>query len=427
MDLINSIPDEWQDCLKAGNQTHTEGEFFATIMQNDGTIGDVYRYQAGFLEHFALGPTGILTYQQDRARPGTRIRNNINWPRLTELKRLRVVTDTSSDTPTFTVISFLLQSRGNLDVYEANVFSHTYTHPSITCTLWTALAKEWRESLHVRHRHTESFALATFGDPQYNLYKLTTQLNAIVTEPKRIETLWKIMNNSLYIGEIGRNYQLNIKNIPPNDPRALAGHCIYSGHAFDPQYRAIHRTTDPLLIPATYAHILWTGHTANLVWKEADFLAQAMNLPPVTNNFNSYQDTLRFIESADLTEEATIITVNLILEVIWTLYTSEKELNELYKNGSSTIPDKQIDLWPRTCVTTFRFHATKLALSHRHTMKIILSKSMPIRNKMLRDTKHYTQLTNNEITMYSETWTKTDLVQITNGALVVNPFRREPP
>ena len=427
MAIIDSIPDEWQDCLKNGNQTHAEGEFFATVMQADGRIGDVYRFHAGLLEHFAIGPNGTLVYQQDRARPGTRVRNNFNWPRLSELKRLRVVTDTSPNIPTFTVISFLLQSAGNLDVYQSNIFLHAYTHPSITCTSWRDLAKEWRESLHPRHRHTESFALATFGDPQFNLHKLTTQFNAIVTEPKRIETLWKIMNDSLYIGDTGRNYQLNIKKVPPNDPRALAGNCIYSGHTFDPQYRAIHRFTNPLPIPATYAHILWTGHTAGLVWKEADFLAQAMNLPPVTLNLNSYQDIFRFIESADLTDEPTIITVSLMIEAIWTLYASEKELNDLYKNGSNTIPDKQIDLWPRTCVVTFRFHVTKLALSHRHSMKIVRNKSMPVRNKILRDTKHYTKLTNNEITMYTETWLKTDLVQITNGALVVKPFRREPP
>ena len=112
--------------------------------------------------------------------------------------------------------------------------------------------------------------------------------------------------------------------------------------------------------------------------------------------------------AADLTDEPTIITVSLMLEAIWTLYASEKELNDLYKNGSNTIPDKQIDLWPRTCVVTFRFHVTKLALSHRHSMKIVRSKSMLVRNKILRDTKHYTKLTNNEITMYTETWLKTD-------------------
>ena len=77
-------------------------------------------------------------------------------------------------------------------------------------------------------RHTTAFAIATFGDPQYDLHSLTTQLNALVTEPKRIEMLWKLVNNSLYVGDIGRNYQLDIKKVPEGDlrakgdPRALA-------------------------------------------------------------------------------------------------------------------------------------------------------------------------------------------------------------
>ena len=128
-----------------------------------------------------------------------------------------------------------------------------------------------------------------------------------------------------------------------------------------------------------------------------------------------------------MTNEATIIRTNLMLEAVWTLYSREKELNDLYKNGTNAIPDKTIDLWPKACVTTFRFYVVKIALSHRHTMKIARSRSMPVRNKLLRDTKHYDQLNTNEITMYNNTWVKTDLVQITNEALVVKPFRREPP
>jgi len=192
-------------------------------------------------------------------------------------------------------------------------------------------------------------------------------------------------------------------------------------------YRAVHRTTNPRPIPATYAHILWTGHTADLVWKEADLLAVAMNIPPVTRNLNSYQDVFRYIESADLTDEATIITSNLMIEAIWTLYAREKELNDLYKNGTIVVPDKVIDLWPRRSVAYFRYRTVDLALSHRHTMKIVRSREMTVRNKLLRDTRHYTKLTNDELAMYTETWLKTDLVQITNGALVVKPFRREPP
>ena len=116
-----------------------------------------------------------------------------------------------------------------------------------------------------------------------------------------------------------------------------------------------------------------------------------------------------------------------MLEVIWTLYTSEKELNDLYKNGSEDIPDKKLDLWTRTCIITFRSHVVKLALTHRHIMHIARSKKLPVRSQLLRDTKHYAQLTNDETIMYNNTWVRSDLVQITNRALVVKPFRREPP
>ena len=426
--LRNSIPQEWQTCLKRGNLgRHQEGDFLATLLV-DGSIGDVYKFHAGLLQHFAMGPHASLLDQHDSARPGTRDRHGrAHWPSLNNLKKLRVLTDSSSNPPTYSVVSFLFQSPANLEVYQSNVFSNAYEHPTITSTGWRDMAKEWRESLHSRHRHTENFANATFGDPQYDLFKLTTQFNALVTESKRIETLWKIMNKSLYIGDTGRNYQLNIKKVPPNDPRALAGNCIFSGHVFNPLYRAVHRTTNPRPIPATYAHILWTGHTADLVWKEADLLAVAMNIPPVTRNLNSYQDVFRYIESADLTDEATIITSNLMIEAIWTLYAREKELNDLYKNGTIVVPDKVIDLWPRRSVAYFRYRTVDLALSHRHTMKIVRSREMTVRNKLLRDTRHYTKLTNDELAMYTETWLKTDLVQITNGALVVKPFRREPP
>jgi hypothetical protein len=182
-----------------------------------------------------------------------------------------------------------------------------------------------------------------------------------------------------------------------------------------------------MVVPATYNHIFWTGNTVAAIWGEADFLTKAMGLPQVTADFSSYRDVYTFIEKADLTLESTIITASLMLEVIWTLYTSEKELNDIHKNGSETIPDRKIDLWTRTCITAFRSRVVKLALSHRHLMRIYGSKKLPVRTQLLRDTKHYTQRTDDETTLYTNTWLRTDLVQITNRALVVKPFRREPP
>ena len=154
------------------------------------------------------------------------------------------------------------------------------------------------------------------------------------------------------------------------DPRALAGTCIYSGHRFDPQYKALDRKTDPMVVPATYDHIFWTGNAAAAVWNEADYIANAMGLPRVTDHLTSYLDVYKYIEGADLTQESTIITVGLMLEAIWTLYASEKELNDLHKNGTESVLDKKIDLWTRTCVVTFRAHVVKLALSHRHIMRM---------------------------------------------------------
>ena len=72
------------------------------------------------------------------------------------------------------------------------------------------------------------------------------------------------------------------------------------------------------MVTATYAHIFWTGNAAAAVWREADFLASAMNLPPVTTTLDSYLGIYSYIESADLTHEPTIITIGLILEAIWT-------------------------------------------------------------------------------------------------------------
>jgi len=116
------------------------------------------------------------------------------------------------------------------------------------------------------------------------------------------------------------------------------------------------------VVTATYAHIFWTGNAAAAVWREADFLASAMNLPPVTATLDSHLGIYSYIESADLTQESTIITIGLMLEAIWTLYASEKHLNDAHKNGTETIPDKQIDLWRSLLKTTMSLTPLRILL-----------------------------------------------------------------
>ena len=64
---------------------------------------------------------------------------------------------------------------------------------------------------------------------------------------------WVPLVSLVYIGDIGRNYQLTIKNVPPDDPRALAANCIiYSGHAFNPLCRL--QSDPPHGEPVTYQY-----------------------------------------------------------------------------------------------------------------------------------------------------------------------------
>ena len=60
-------------------------------------------------------------------------------------------------------------------------------------------------------------------------------------------------------------------------------------------------------------------------------------------------------------------------------------------------------------------------------MRAIRERKKLTRSKMLTDTKHYAKLSDEETRMYNLSWVRTELVQITNGALVVKPHRREPP
>ena len=206
-------------------------------MHGDGAIGDVYRYSDGYLEHHSIETAGVLVKIPQRARPNTYVHGGPNWPKLSDLKRLRVTSDTSTRIPTYTIISFMMPSTGQPKPCHFNVLSHAYTHPHISGTSWRNIAKQWRDSLHVRHRHTSEFALATFSDPDYDLRKLTTQFNALPTEPKRIETLWKLMNKSLYIGEVGMNYT---NSISKRSQQATLGR--WRGHVYTLAIGSIHNT-----------------------------------------------------------------------------------------------------------------------------------------------------------------------------------------
>ena len=71
--------------------------------------------------------------------------------------------------------------------------------------------------------------------------------------------------------------------------------------------------------------------------------------------------------------------------------------------------------------------AVTVALSHRHTMRTVRNRSIPVQRRNLQDAKHYIKLTETEKQSYLDTWLKSDLVEVKNDVLVAKPFRREPP
>ena len=61
--LLDSIPSAWRECTQNGNQTHAQGEFFATVMHADGGIGDIIiqipRRAIGTLRRRTVGHTSV--------------------------------------------------------------------------------------------------------------------------------------------------------------------------------------------------------------------------------------------------------------------------------------------------------------------------------------------------------------------------------
>ena len=130
MSIIDSIPRQWQGVLLRGNQRGFVNEkFYATVLFNQGgrhgAIGDVYQYRNGRLHWFDMDDQGNLTDLDQHARPGAG-----TWPGLNRLKRLRVVTNSSTDIDSYRVISFMFLDPANLrnptarrpQVFNDNVF-----------------------------------------------------------------------------------------------------------------------------------------------------------------------------------------------------------------------------------------------------------------------------------------------------------------
>ena len=128
---------------------------------------------------------------------------------------------------------------------------------------------------------------------------------------------------------------------------------------------------------------------------------------------------------------------------LWVLYTSDKEINTLKQNNK--LDDTTIDEWPQHVLSHYLRlvqDEVKLLPHTEQELQLKAKKVNPSNGKFIPiyDVREQTlqrtalpvidlkQLSECHVELYNETWCKLDaFVEITNGALVVKPFRREPP
>ena len=132
-----------------------------------------------------------------------------------------------------------------------------------------------------------------------------------------------------------------------------------------------------------------------------------------------------------------------MLAALWVLYTSDKEINTLKQKNE--LDDKTIDNWPNHVLSHYLRlvqDEIKLLPHHEQELQLKAKKLSPTTNKLvpIYDVREQTlrrtalpvidleNLNACHIDLFNQTWCILDtLVEITNGALVVKPFRREPP
>ena len=257
---------------------------------------------------------------------------------------------------------------------------------------------------------------------------MVTDLNKLLIVPKKKEILWRLLNNSLFVGNVARQYQTRVKKVPMLSDILVPSHCIYSNHTFSAPYTPTNPKPTYNVI-ASYDHILWTGNVAKNTWKHTNFILNTMS---VVNPIKHWHDVFKVIEGTNFSDIKSIYLTNILTSTLWVLYNMYKHLTDSYT--TQTLTDATIDLWPQAVITALNNELTLQAQLlpaisrqvdiHHHTSNL---KEKARATALFPEADCLGKLTPQALQAYQETWYHTNLVEVTNQALVVKPFRREPP
>ena len=69
------------------------------------------------------------------------------------------------------------------------------------------ISQRWRQQQGSRHKDIENFAHTAFGDTKHDLMQVMTTIKYIPIQDKVRDTIYKIINNGLYIRLVAHTYQ----------------------------------------------------------------------------------------------------------------------------------------------------------------------------------------------------------------------------
>ena len=177
-------------------------------------------------------------------------------------------------------------------------------------------------------------------------------LKHVPCESKKVEVMWKLIDNGLYIGARAHNYLVNYKNKHPDGENTIPKHCIFLLHTSVPTYRPIHPKPIKSTI-GTYEYVLWDSMPAKNVWELAKTTLSNLQIP---HTIRTWKDIFQILDDdyKDIIEDIKlIIKHNIILASIYSIYASYKSLTELEISGKLT--NKDIYMYPIRTVNHFQF------------------------------------------------------------------------
>ena len=303
-----------------------------------------------------------------------------------------------------------------------------------TGTAFKNIAKKWRQNRNDRHRDVSAFSQQVFNDNKYDLSSTVQVLRHALIPPQSVACIQKIINKSLYMGEIAHEYLMRVKKYTKeNATSTVPNFCIYTAYVFSFDYEPQNpKPTATVILNFDYA--FWDSNLAQAVWLECFETLTSLNIDFQINHWTEFFTMIDAIKYKLITT-IDVIKINLMIYVFQVIYNFHKHMNDKYANKDPMdhFVDNAIEHIKYMYDLKVRDLIFLTPLIH-HKLKISQTNHVSTQTFNERDRQliplpfiNYNSLTQDEVNVFNSTWCICDRVQITDSKLNVKPYRYEPP